>query len=474
MFDRAFQDQFAMDKIESRVKDVGGWNKASSRDIANSLAAEWAAFQQSNGAGRYEKVGLNGKAYVGFNDVVSAVDEARANRSYGLVVDSLNPYRAMSVTDVDEVGGDYAGTGGGLSAIGDRAREYAMPASRMDVYEAPSGWSQPKAESNFGQNFGNAAVGGLAKAGIGAVGGLPGMAVDFGIGAITGRSASGRIADAMVGPRQQGVSPYTDYSLALDPFTPPNTPLSRAPDQAGYSPTQIPGYQAPNPDISGSRIIDDARRQFDDGTYSSPMYFGDPAMGISQFVNAPSAEEWARVSGLSREYGTNSLAAGAYEGMRTGNSNEGVGVNPVAASPTTSSSGSSGGITSTTAPAPIAIAGGNVKNRPVFPDREVPEPYRSMLIQSGYGLDGLGGWNFFPDSGKARQAMATGGLVQGRGTETSDSVPAIIDGETPAALSAGEFVFTGAAVRGIGGGDRMEGARRLHAMMKKAERMGGK
>lgn len=62
-----------------------------------------------------------------------------------------------------------------------------------------------------------------------------------------------------------------------------------------------------------------------------------------------------------------------------------------------------------------------------------------------------------------------GGLVKGQGTETSDSVPALIGGKTPAALSDGEFVFTGRAVRGMGNGDRMEGARKLHQMMKKAE-----
>jgi hypothetical protein len=76
-------------------------------------------------------------------------------------------------------------------------------------------------------------------------------------------------------------------------------------------------------------------------------------------------------------------------------------------------------------------------------------------------------YNYFPD----RQPiyLKKGGLVKGPGTETSDSVPALIGGKTPAALSDGEFVFTGRAVRGMGNGDRMEGARKLHQMMKKAE-----
>lgn len=76
-------------------------------------------------------------------------------------------------------------------------------------------------------------------------------------------------------------------------------------------------------------------------------------------------------------------------------------------------------------------------------------------------------YNYFPN----RQPiyLKKGGLVKGPGTETSDSVPALIGGKTPAALSDGEFVFTGRAVRGMGNGDRMEGARKLHQMMKKAE-----
>lgn len=102
-------------------------------------------------------------------------------------------------------------------------------------------------------------------------------------------------------------------------------------------------------------------------------------------------------------------------------------------------------------------------------------------------------YNFFPDrqpiylrepviapeeKNKIREPVITpeeknkkrnGGLVKGPGTETSDSVPALIGGKTPAALSDGEFVFTGRAVRGMGNGDRMEGARKLHQMMKKAE-----
>jgi hypothetical protein len=58
---------------------------------------------------------------------------------------------------------------------------------------------------------------------------------------------------------------------------------------------------------------------------------------------------------------------------------------------------------------------------------------------------------------------ARGGHIDGPGTGTSDSIPA--------RLSDGEFVMTAKAVRGLGGGDRMKGARKLYEMMHKYERM---
>ncbi len=54
-----------------------------------------------------------------------------------------------------------------------------------------------------------------------------------------------------------------------------------------------------------------------------------------------------------------------------------------------------------------------------------------------------------------------GGHAVGPGTGTSDSIPAF--------LSDGEFVMTADAVKGIGGGNRQQGAQKLYGMMKKAE-----
>jgi hypothetical protein len=470
--DPNFQADYIFDEIEGKSKGMHSDPRLEGvlkdPNVSPSVASR-SMFEMNVRASDRASIGQRA-AYA--EDYTSQLKNSPVFGGFNITMGDLNPTRQMDLT---EVGGDIdrEPTGGGLSAIGP-TREYSAPAS---VYEAPSGWSPPAAQSNFGSNIGNLAVGTAAKLGIGAVAGPIGTLADFGIGALTGRSVSGRIADAVMGPRQGATSPYTDYALALDPSTPLNTPLSRSPDQTRYDPSVIPDYRAPNPDISGSRFIDDARVQLDDGTYSAPYSYGDPTRGINQYVNAPSADRWAEVSGLRDAYGQNSLAASQYDGMRTGNSNEAFGINPQQSTTGASTGADAGTAPSTTAPppAPIAIAGQNVRNQPVFPNREVPEPYRSMLIQSGYGLDGMGGWNFFPESGRQRAIpMATGGLVQGAGTETSDSVPAIIDGKTPAALSSGEFVFTGAAVRGMGDGDRMEGARRLHSMMKKAEARAGK
>jgi hypothetical protein len=55
------------------------------------------------------------------------------------------------------------------------------------------------------------------------------------------------------------------------------------------------------------------------------------------------------------------------------------------------------------------------------------------------------------------------GAINGPGTATSDSIPAM--------LSDGEFVMTADAVRGAGMGNRMDGAKRMYNMMNKFEGM---
>ena len=71
----------------------------------------------------------------------------------------------------------------------------------------------------------------------------------------------------------------------------------------------------------------------------------------------------------------------------------------------------------------------------------------------------------FPQQGMAKGGGVTdlrqGGMSLGPGTETSDDIPAM--------LSDGEFVMTAKAVRGAGGGDRREGAKRMYEMMDRLE-----
>ena len=53
--------------------------------------------------------------------------------------------------------------------------------------------------------------------------------------------------------------------------------------------------------------------------------------------------------------------------------------------------------------------------------------------------------------------MTSGGASNGPGTGTSDDIPAM--------LSDGEFVVTANAVKNLGGGDRMLGAKKMYSMM---------
>jgi hypothetical protein len=54
------------------------------------------------------------------------------------------------------------------------------------------------------------------------------------------------------------------------------------------------------------------------------------------------------------------------------------------------------------------------------------------------------------------------GQISGPGTETSDDIPAM--------LSDGEFVMTAKAVRGLGKGNRREGAKKMYALMHRLEK----
>lgn len=82
--------------------------------------------------------------------------------------------------------------------------------------------------------------------------------------------------------------------------------------------------------------------------------------------------------------------------------------------------------------------------------------------QTGYGQ------NYFAAAQGGIASLAKGGYprrtgqISGPGTETSDSIPAM--------LSDGEFVMTAKAVRGAGNGSRRAGAKKMYALMHQLER----
>ena len=67
----------------------------------------------------------------------------------------------------------------------------------------------------------------------------------------------------------------------------------------------------------------------------------------------------------------------------------------------------------------------------------------------------------FAAEGGGVMDLRQGGESEGPGTGTSDDIPAM--------LSDGEFVMTAKAVRGAGGGDRREGAKKMYEAMDKLE-----
>ena len=88
------------------------------------------------------------------------------------------------------------------------------------------------------------------------------------------------------------------------------------------------------------------------------------------------------------------------------------------------------------------------------------EDIASGRYEYGFNPRMFYGNNPYYQRGQFTQARQ-GGQIDGPGTGTSDSIPAM--------LSDGEFVMTAKAVRGAGGDDRQAGAKRMYAMMRQFE-----
>lgn len=80
---------------------------------------------------------------------------------------------------------------------------------------------------------------------------------------------------------------------------------------------------------------------------------------------------------------------------------------------------------------------------------------------AGGGIAAMAPYRFSRGTNPTQQYPRRTGPINGPGTGTSDSIPAM--------LSDGEFVFTAKAVRNMGGGSRLDGAKKMYKMMKMLE-----
>jgi hypothetical protein len=97
---------------------------------------------------------------------------------------------------------------------------------------------------------------------------------------------------------------------------------------------------------------------------------------------------------------------------------------------------------------------------PTMPGMFNPNMTEEERRQLALAQSGIGGIQQYAKGGEAYPRKT--GHINGPGTGTSDSVPAM--------LSDGEFVFTAKAVRAMGQGSRRKGAKRMYALMKQLER----
>lgn len=134
--------------------------------------------------------------------------------------------------------------------------------------------------------------------------------------------------------------------------------------------------------------------------------------------------------------------------------------------------GGLGGFLGSMAQSPLIMASLMEATQPVGP---IMTPLQEQQMATGERVPGYRG-TAAPDYryGGQNPRFAMGGYIEGPGTGTSDSIPAMIYQNggpvQEAMLSDGEFVMTERAVRGAGGGDRAKGAAKMYEMMSRLER----
>tara|TARA_R110000751_G_scaffold46013_4_gene103910 strand:+ start:427 stop:1296 length:870 start_codon:yes stop_codon:yes gene_type:complete len=126
------------------------------------------------------------------------------------------------------------------------------------------------------------------------------------------------------------------------------------------------------------------------------------------------------------------------------------------------------------------VAAGLIAKMLAGDDEEIQSSGGSRPFGDGYGGGQLGGINYryggmIPGYRAGGAMPGAGGLIEGPGTGTSDSIPGMVyQNGTPTdeiRVSNEEFVFTRDAVKGAGGGDYDKGAKRMYEIMNKFERM---
>ena len=191
---------------------------------------------------------------------------------------------------------------------------------------------------------------------------------------------------------------------------------------------------------------------------------GSPQISTAQVVFGPDGTQYASPGAA--------ITAGVFNYSTTPPTTQGIGSLPIP-----SFTGVDFGTQPITAPqAPSAFGTGSTTN--AFGTGSTANAFGTGSTQNAFGSPTTSGLPAFANGGIAAMApykFSRGsnpaqhfprrtGPINGPGTEKSDSIPAM--------LSDGEFVFTAKAVRGMGNGSRLAGAKKMYKMMKMLEGKG--
>jgi hypothetical protein len=200
-----------------------------------------------------------------------------------------------------------------------------------------------------------------------------------------------------------------------------------------------------------------------------------PASGIPEISIGSAASPTASVfgpDGTQYQSPAAAITAGVFNYSTTPPTTQGIGSLPIP-----SFTGVDFGTQPITAPqAPSAFGTGSTTN--AFGTGSTANAFGTGSTQNAFGSPTTSGLPAFANGGIAAMApykFSRGsnpaqhfprrtGPINGPGTEKSDSIPAM--------LSDGEFVFTAKAVRGMGNGSRLAGAKKMYKMMKMLEGKG--